>query len=120
MIIVNSNLMKVCLIQKLYLLLHIFNYILKYYIMKSEKVCQSCSMPLNKKELFGTEKNGSINEEYCSYCYKNGAFTGSDVTMEEMQKFVKNKMIELKIPGSQIDKAVNSIPYLRRWNAVTN
>jgi len=33
-----------------------------------QKFCQSCGMPLNP-EVLGTEKDGSKNEEYCTYCY---------------------------------------------------
>lgn len=47
------------------------------------KFCQSCGMPLQATEHFGTNADGSINEEYCVWCYKDGAFT-SDCTMEEM------------------------------------
>ena len=47
--------------------------------------CQSCGMPLEEK-LLGTNADGSKNEEYCIYCYKDGAFTG-DFTMEEMADF---------------------------------
>ena len=39
-------------------------------------------MPLTE-EILGTNADGSKNEEYCIYCYKDGAFTG-DFTMEEM------------------------------------
>ena len=39
------------------------------------KFCQSCGMPLQKNEEFGTNHDGSKNEEYCCYCYKDGAFT---------------------------------------------
>ena len=49
------------------------------------KFCQSCGMPLTD-QLLGTNANGSKNEEYCIYCYKDGAFT-SDFTMEEMVEF---------------------------------
>jgi hypothetical protein len=86
--------------------------------MKPEKICQSCSMPLNRTELFGTEKDGSMNGDYCNYCYQNGAFTVPDMSMEQMQEFVKNKMNEMKMPNNTIDIAVNSIPSLRRWNIV--
>ena len=47
------------------------------------KLCQSCGMSLKKQEDFGTNQDGSKNEEYCNYCYANGAFT-SDCTMDEM------------------------------------
>ena len=36
-----------------------------------QKFCQSCGMPLNP-EVLGTEKDGSKNEEYCTYCYADG------------------------------------------------
>lgn len=45
--------------------------------------CQSCGMPLAKAEDFGTNSDGSKNEDYCTYCYQNGAFTGNQ-TMDEM------------------------------------
>ena len=47
--------------------------------------CQSCGMPLTD-EMLGTESDGSKNEDYCVYCYKNGAFT-RECTMEEMADF---------------------------------
>ena len=42
-------------------------------------------MPLTD-EVLGTNADGSKSEEYCIYCYKDGAFTG-DFTMEEMADF---------------------------------
>lgn len=49
---------------------------------KTMKICQSCGMPLTD-ELLGTNADGRKNEDYCIYCYKDGAFT-SDCTMDEM------------------------------------
>lgn len=46
-----------------------------------QKFCQSCGMPLNP-EVLGTEKDGSKNEEYCTYCYADGHFT-VECTMDE-------------------------------------
>ncbi|MDR1096440.1 MAG: zinc ribbon domain-containing protein, partial [Spirochaetaceae bacterium] len=37
--------------------------------------CQSCGMPLSKDEDFGTNTDGSKNNDYCAYCYKDGKFT---------------------------------------------
>ena len=50
-----------------------------------QKFCQSCGMPLTE-EIKGTNADGSRNEDYCIYCYKDGAFT-RDCTMEEMIDF---------------------------------
>lgn len=45
--------------------------------------CQSCGMPMQTADQFGTNKDGSLNQEYCCYCYKDGAFV-QDCTMDEM------------------------------------
>ena len=39
------------------------------------KFCQSCGMPMTADEQFGRNVDGSKNGEYCSYCYRDGAFT---------------------------------------------
>ena len=36
-----------------------------------------------RQEVCGTNQDGSINEEYCIYCYKDGTFV-DDCTMDEM------------------------------------
>jgi hypothetical protein len=47
------------------------------------KICQSCGMNMKSAQDFGTNADGTPNQEYCNYCYQNGVFT-NDVTMEEM------------------------------------
>lgn len=49
------------------------------------KICQSCGMPM-QAEQYGTEKDGSDNDEYCCYCYEDGGFT-QQCSMEEMADF---------------------------------
>lgn len=45
--------------------------------------CQSCGMPMQTADQFGTNADGSLNTEYCCYCYKDGTFV-QDCTMDEM------------------------------------
>ncbi|MGN1172702.1 MAG: zinc ribbon domain-containing protein [Muribaculaceae bacterium] len=54
-------------------------------VMMNRYFCQSCGMPLSEGVL-GTNGDGSANEEYCVYCYRDGKFT-QDFTMEEMVDF---------------------------------
>lgn len=49
----------------------------------SDKICQSCGMPLTDVGFFGTNKDETLNDEYCIYCYAFGEFN-EDMTMEEM------------------------------------
>jgi hypothetical protein len=43
-------------------------------------------MPLETPAYYGTNADGSKNEDYCCYCYKDGQFL-ADCTMEEMIDF---------------------------------
>jgi len=51
--------------------------------MENMKECQSCAMPLNKAEDFGTEKGGGASEDYCCHCYKGGDFTWQAASLDE-------------------------------------
>ena len=84
------------------------------------KFCQSCGMPLTD-ELLGTNADGSKNEEYCIYCYKDGAFTG-DFTMEEMVEFCSQYVDEYnKNTGESLNREEYKnvlrqfYPSLKRW-----
>ena len=46
------------------------------------KICQSCSMPLEKDDDFGTTQSGAKSEDYCVHCYKDGAFA-QDITLAQ-------------------------------------
>lgn len=37
-------------------------------------ICQCCGMPLNEDSLISRERDGSFNEDYCKWCYADGAF----------------------------------------------
>lgn len=47
------------------------------------KLCQSCGMPMESPDLYGTNSDGSKNDDYCHYCFINGSFSKEE-TMEEM------------------------------------
>ena len=85
-----------------------------------QKFCQSCGMPLTE-EILGTNADGSKNEEYCIYCFKDGAFTG-DFTMEEMAEFCSQFVDEFnKNTGQNLSKEeykamlLQYYPNLKRW-----
>jgi hypothetical protein len=83
--------------------------------METEKFCQSCSMPLNNSTLLGTEKDGSKNSTYCSYCYQNGAFTNANITLEGMQLLVSEQMKKMKMNDQLIQQTMTVLPTLSRW-----
>lgn len=77
-------------------------------------------MPLND-QIEGTNADGSINGDYCIYCYKDGRFT-QDVTMEQMIDFCTrftdeiNKQSEQNLTQEQAKEIMRQyFPQLKRW-----
>ncbi|MCI8442817.1 MAG: transcriptional regulator [Provencibacterium sp.] len=52
----------------------------------AEVYCQSCGMPMREEKDFGRNADGSRNEDYCCYCWKDGAFT-AEMSMQQMIDF---------------------------------
>lgn len=89
--------------------------------MMEMKFCQSCGMPLTKPEEQGTNADGSLNEDYCTYCYQNGKFT-QDYTMDEMidhcAQFTEefNKDSDQKLTKEEAIAGMKEyFPTLKRW-----
>ena len=72
--------------------------------------CQCCGMPL-EDEIIGRNSDGSMNEDYCKWCYADGTYTYSDMdelievciphmtregfTEDEARAFMKKRLPEL-------------------------
>jgi len=85
------------------------------------KFCQSCGMPLSNPEDMGTNADGSVNEEYCKYCYQHGAFTQA-LTMDEMIEHCAQFVGEFNDGSGQSltrEEAIGQMkvffPRLKRW-----
>ena len=85
-----------------------------------QKFCQSCGMPMSK-EMMGTNADGSLNEDYCIYCYKDGEFT-QECSMDEMIEFCAqfvdevNKNVPEPMTKEQYKQMMYAFfPQLKRW-----
>lgn len=79
--------------------------------------CQSCCMPIDDISLRGSEKDGSTSEEYCKYCYADGAFA-QDCTLQEMIDFCVPLMAndESGMDEAEARTLLNqTLPGLKRW-----
>jgi len=77
--------------------------------------CQSCAMPMTKPEDFGTNSDGSQDQEYCRFCFQNGNFTEPNITMEQMIEKSTRLMKQMNISETQIEQIETFIPLLKRW-----
>jgi hypothetical protein len=84
----------------------------------NQKFCQCCGMPMgNTDEQYGTNADGSKNEDYCKYCFENGGFTFQG-SMEEMIEICVPPMTAAH-PEMTEEEAKNRMrewfPTLKRW-----
>ena len=79
-------------------------------------ICQSCSMPLTKDEEKGTNADGSLNEEYCVYCFVDGSFTKPDQTLAEAIAESEEYADMAGMTKEEVRKyAEATLPGLKRW-----
>ena len=76
-------------------------------------VCQCCGMPLEDSVL-SREPDGSLNEEYCKWCYTEGKFAYS--SLEELLDFLEGTMSNESWPPEQVRTYLQGyLPQLKHW-----
>jgi hypothetical protein len=80
--------------------------------------CQSCGMPLEKPEDFGTGPHGFRINDYCHFCFQNGDFTEPNITMQQIIDKCVGIMAQQEIMPESNAKALMTevIPKLKRWH----
>lgn len=80
------------------------------------KFCQSCSIPIENEEVIGTNKDGSKNDDYCIYCFKDGEFTDGIKTLDEYIEYSLQFAKEAGMTEEQIRKHCKEVlPTLKIW-----
>ena len=78
-------------------------------------ICQCCGMPL-EDVVISREPDGSFNEEYCKWCYADGAFTYTD--METLIDFCVAHMANANWSGEQVRGHMEALlPRLNHWKS---
>ena len=84
-------------------------------ILGNRKICQSCGMPMDSDEVFSTNADGSINEDYCKYCYANGEFIDK-VSMEEYIEMCSQFGAQAGMTNEEMKAYCEKLfPTLKRW-----
>jgi transcriptional regulator with XRE-family HTH domain len=84
-------------------------------------VCQCCGMPLGEG-IIGRDADGSLNEDYCKWCYADGNYTYSDL----------DELIEVCVPNmaaqgfteeqarSYLKEALPKLDYWKRYEQLSD
>ena len=82
----------------------------------NNKICQSCSMPIESNDLLGKNKDGSVNNDYCKYCYDNGEFI-DNVNMDEYIEMCSQYGNQAGMTNDEMKKYCTMLfPTLKRWS----
>ena len=76
-------------------------------------ICQCCGMPL-EDEIIGRNQDGSLNEQYCKWCYADGTYTYSD--MDELIDVCVKHMVNENFTEEQARAYMKQkLPQLDYW-----
>jgi len=76
-------------------------------------ICQCCGMPL-EDSIIGRNKDGTLNEDYCQWCYADGTYTYSD--MDELIDVCVGHMVSEDFTEEQARSYMKQmLPRLDYW-----
>lgn len=78
------------------------------------RICQSCGIPIENDNQLATNQDGSLNKDYCKYCYKDGKFI-DDVSMEEYIEMCSKYGFQAGMTNEQLKDFCTLFPKLKRW-----
>ena len=76
-------------------------------------ICQCCGMPL-EDSILGRNRDGSLNEDYCQWCYADGSYTYSDMD-ELIDVCVRNMANEIFPEETAREYLKQTLPELEYW-----
>ncbi len=81
-------------------------------------ICQCCGMPLEDGNM-SREPDGAFNEDYCKWCYTDGAFTYQ--SMDALIDFCAAHMANDAFPPAQVRAYLQDLlPKLKHWQTAEN
>ena len=80
-------------------------------------ICQCCGMPM-EDEILGRNRDGSLNEDYCQWCYAEGSYTYSD--LDDLISVCVPHMLEQGFTEEQAREHLKqTLPTLDYWKRQT-
>ena len=85
-------------------------------------ICQCCGMPIDDDSILGRDKDGTLNEEYCKWCYADGTYTYNDMD-ELIDVCVKNMVNESfteEQARSYLKELLPKLDYWKRYDELSD
>lgn len=77
-------------------------------------ICQCCGMPLEDEEIISHDSDGTLNEDYCKWCYADGTYTYSN--MDDLIAVCVKNMVNENFTEEQVRAYMKELlPKLDYW-----
>ena len=81
-------------------------------------ICQCCGMPLEDDAIIGHNGDGTLNEDYCKWCYADGTYTYSDMDnlIDVCVKNMTNENFTEEQVRSYMKELLPTLDYWKRYD----
>ena len=85
-------------------------------------ICQCCGMPLEDDTVIGREKDGTLNEDYCKWCYADGTYTYSDMDelIDVCVGYMANENFSEEQARSYMKKLLPKLDYWKKYEELSD
>ena len=85
-------------------------------------VCQCCGMPLEDDGMMGHNSYGSLNEDYCKWCYADGTYTYSDMDdlIDVCVKHMVNENFTEEQARAYMKELLPKLDYWKRYEELSD
>ena len=85
-------------------------------------ICQCCGMPIEDDSILGRDKDGTLNEEYCKWCYADGTYTYSnmDDLIDVCVKNMVNESVSEEQARSYMKEILPQLDYWKRYEELSD
>ena len=84
--------------------------------------CQCCGMPMEDDAIIGRDHDGSLNEDYCKWCYADGTYTyhKMDDLIEVCVKNMVNENFTEQQARSYLKTLLPTLNYWKHYDALSD
>lgn len=85
-------------------------------------ICQCCGMPLEDDSIIGRNNDGTLNEDYCKWCYADGIYTYSnmDELIDVCVKNMVNENFTEAMARSYMRDLLPKLDYWKRYDELSD
>ena len=85
-------------------------------------VCQCCGMPIEDDSIIGRNKDGTLNEQYCKWCYADGTYTynNMDELIDICVKHMVNEAFSEEQARAYMKDMLPKLDYWKRYDELSD